>query len=177
MCNLYSVTKGQAAIIALTRAMRDTTGNLPPMPGVFPDYSAPIVRNGAGWHARVRRHAGACRRRSTRLCDPRRSGRTKLESKGQSRRFQALLRMEPDGGTTNIRNARSQHWKRWLGTCASLRRAFHLVQRIQQGRRAATSGSPSTRPAAGGVRRLSGRTGLRSARSRRARPPTICSAF
>jgi hypothetical protein len=29
--------KGQRAIIEFTRAMRDTTGNLPPMPGVFPD--------------------------------------------------------------------------------------------------------------------------------------------
>jgi putative SOS response-associated peptidase YedK len=47
MCNLYSITKGQAAIIALTRAMRDITGNLPPMPGVFPDYPAPVVRNAA----------------------------------------------------------------------------------------------------------------------------------
>ena len=45
MCNLYSITKGQAAIGAFTRAMRDLTGNLPPMPGVFPDYPAPIVRN------------------------------------------------------------------------------------------------------------------------------------
>ena len=45
MCNFYSITKGQAAIIALTRAMRDTTGNLPPLPGIFPDYLAPIVRN------------------------------------------------------------------------------------------------------------------------------------
>ena len=45
MCNLYSLTKGQAAIIALTRAMRDTTGNMPPLPGIFPDYLAPIVRN------------------------------------------------------------------------------------------------------------------------------------
>ena len=45
MCNLYSVTKGQAAIIAATRAMRDVTGNLPPLLGVFPDYKAPIVRN------------------------------------------------------------------------------------------------------------------------------------
>ena len=25
--------------------MRDTTGNLPPLPGVLPDYLAPIVRN------------------------------------------------------------------------------------------------------------------------------------
>jgi putative SOS response-associated peptidase YedK len=45
MCNLYSLTKGQAAIVALTRAMRDTTGNLPPLPGIFPDHLAPIVRN------------------------------------------------------------------------------------------------------------------------------------
>jgi putative SOS response-associated peptidase YedK len=44
MCNLYSVTKGQAAIRELARAMRDQTGNLPLIPGVFPDYSAPIVR-------------------------------------------------------------------------------------------------------------------------------------
>jgi putative SOS response-associated peptidase YedK len=47
MCNLYSLTKGQAAIRELARAMRDTTGNLPAMPGVFPDYAAPIVRTGA----------------------------------------------------------------------------------------------------------------------------------
>jgi putative SOS response-associated peptidase YedK len=45
MCNLYSITKGQRAIIEFTRAMRDTTGNLPPLPGIFPDYMAPIVRN------------------------------------------------------------------------------------------------------------------------------------
>src|SRR3954463_10102855 len=45
MCNLYSVTKGQQAIRELTRAMSDTTGNLPPMPAVFPDYAAPVVRN------------------------------------------------------------------------------------------------------------------------------------
>jgi len=45
MCNLYSVTTNQAAIIALARAMRDSNGNRPTYPGVFPDYMAPIVRN------------------------------------------------------------------------------------------------------------------------------------
>ena len=45
MCNLYSITTNQAAIIALFRAMNHNVGNLPPMPGVFPDYSAPIVGN------------------------------------------------------------------------------------------------------------------------------------
>jgi len=46
MCNLYSMTKGQKGIIDLTRAMIDQTGNLPPLPGIFPDHGAPIVREG-----------------------------------------------------------------------------------------------------------------------------------
>ena len=45
MCNLYSITKGPQAIRDLAHAMRDTTGNLPPVPGFFPDCRAPIVRN------------------------------------------------------------------------------------------------------------------------------------
>jgi hypothetical protein len=36
MCNLYSITTNQAAIIALFRVMNRYVGNLPPMPGVFP---------------------------------------------------------------------------------------------------------------------------------------------
>lgn len=44
MCNLYSYTKGQAAIRELAEAMRDTTGNLPLRPGIFPDTIAPVVR-------------------------------------------------------------------------------------------------------------------------------------
>jgi hypothetical protein len=28
----------------LAWAMRDTTGNLPSLPGIYPDYPAPIVR-------------------------------------------------------------------------------------------------------------------------------------
>jgi hypothetical protein len=37
MCNLYSMTKSQAAIREWISAMRDTTGNLPPMPVIFPE--------------------------------------------------------------------------------------------------------------------------------------------
>jgi hypothetical protein len=43
MCNLYSITTNQAAIIALFRAVNHNVGNLPPMHGVFPDYPAPVV--------------------------------------------------------------------------------------------------------------------------------------
>jgi putative SOS response-associated peptidase YedK len=46
MCNLYSMTRSQKAIRELTRAMVDRTGNLPPLPGIYPDYRAPIVGNG-----------------------------------------------------------------------------------------------------------------------------------
>jgi len=39
----------------------------------------------------------------------------KLEAKDKPVDFKELLRMEPDGGTTNIRNMKSKHWTRWLG--------------------------------------------------------------
>ncbi len=45
VCNLYSITTNQAAIAALFRVNNRYVGNLPPMPGVFPDYPAPVVRN------------------------------------------------------------------------------------------------------------------------------------
>lgn len=45
MCNLYSITTNQAAIAALFRVVNRYVGNLAPMPGVFPDYPAPVIRN------------------------------------------------------------------------------------------------------------------------------------
>ena len=48
MCNLYSITTNQAAIAALFRVVNRYVGNLAPMPGVFPDYPAPVVHNSGG---------------------------------------------------------------------------------------------------------------------------------
>jgi hypothetical protein len=45
VCNLYSITTNQAAIVALFRVVNRYVGNLAPMPGVFPDYPAPVIRN------------------------------------------------------------------------------------------------------------------------------------
>jgi len=45
MCNLYSMTKNVEAIRQLFGAMNSQVGNLPSLPGIFPDYPAPIVRN------------------------------------------------------------------------------------------------------------------------------------
>ena len=48
MCNLYSMKSNQEAMRSLVRYISDFTGNMPPLPGIFPDYQAPIVRNNDG---------------------------------------------------------------------------------------------------------------------------------
>lgn len=108
------MTKGQQAILQLSRAMRDTTGNLPPLPGIFPDYPAPIVRtapDGVRELALVRWGMPSSKKAlleaATRRAD-------KLRGKGKEVNFEELLQLEPDGGTTNVRNTSSPHCKRWL---------------------------------------------------------------
>ena len=91
MCNLYSLNKGQAAILQMTRAMLDQTGNLPLLPGIFPDYSAPIVRNTP-------------------------QGRElNMARWGMPSPAFALKGRKTDPGITNVRNVGSPHWRRWLG--------------------------------------------------------------
>ena len=90
MCNLYSVTKGQQAIRELAGAMRDKTGNLPPLPAIFPDYAAPIVRN-----------------------QP--DGRELTMARwGMPSPVFARKGKKSDPGVTNVRNVKSPHWRRWL---------------------------------------------------------------
>jgi putative SOS response-associated peptidase YedK len=92
MCNLYSITKGPQAIREFARAMRDKTGNLPPIPGVFPDYFAPIVRN----------ESDAARELT-------------MARWGMPSPQFAIDGRKTDPGVTNIRNVASLHWRRWLG--------------------------------------------------------------
>jgi putative SOS response-associated peptidase YedK len=87
MCNLYSLTKGQAAIRDWFRASHDRTGNLPLFPGIFPDQMAPIIRNGAdGERELVMARWG--------MPGPPQFGGAPI---------------------TNIRNVGSPHWRGWLG--------------------------------------------------------------
>ena len=87
MCNLYSLTKGQAAIRDWFRATNDRTGNQPLFPGIFPDQMAPIVRNGAdGERELVMARWG--------MPGPPQFGGAPI---------------------TNIRNVGSPHWRGWLG--------------------------------------------------------------
>ena len=92
ICNLYSLTKSQDAIRRITKAMRDRTGNLPQLPGIFPDYEAPIVRTAEDGEREL------------------------VEARwGMPSPAFALKGKKVDKGVPNIRNTSSPHWRRWLG--------------------------------------------------------------
>ncbi len=114
MCNLYSLTKSQTAIIEFTRAMKDSTGNLPSLPGIFPDYKTPVVANKGGIRELCMMRWGMPSSQLVQMQDAKKRA-AKLDARGTVYDFKELLRMEPDAGTTNIRNTSSKHWKRWLG--------------------------------------------------------------
>ena len=151
MCNLYSITKGQQAIREFTRAMSDRTGNLPPLPGVFPDYAAPIVRNQP---ERPRADHGPLGHALARLCaegQEVRSGRHQRPQRQVAALAALARRREP------------------------LRRALHQLLRARGAAgRHAPAGLVRLRrePAAGLSLPASGRAGPRCGRSRRARRPT-----
>ena len=85
MCNFYSITTNQEAISRLFRVINRYVGNLPPMPGVFPDYPAPVVRNtNTGRELAMMRWG---------MPPPPRTGGPPV---------------------TNIRNTSSPHWRGWL---------------------------------------------------------------
>lgn len=117
MCNLYSMTTNVEAIRRMFQVepANDHAGNLGSMPGIFPDYRAPVVRNGGGGRELVMARWGMPSSQHA-LMEATKKRATKLEAKGAPVDFKQLLRMEPDGGTTNIRNVKSKHWTRWLGT-------------------------------------------------------------
>ncbi|ANL64816.1 hypothetical protein AMC82_CH01122 [Rhizobium phaseoli] len=114
VCNLYRMMSNQQAIRAITRAMIDSTGNMEPQQEIWPDRMAPIVRN-----TPVGRELANVRwglpSSSKALFDAATKRADGLRKKGKPVDFDELLRMEPDGGTTNVRNVSSKHWKRWLG--------------------------------------------------------------
>ena len=85
MCNLYSITRTQEAMRRLFSIDRDLTGNLPPLPDVFPDQMAPIVR----------------------VAD----GERQLEMMRWGMPGPPQFGGAP---VTNIRNTDSPHWRAWL---------------------------------------------------------------
>jgi putative SOS response-associated peptidase YedK len=86
MCNLYSITRSQEAMRRLFAIEHDMTGNLPPLPDVFPDQLAPVVRGSDG------------------------------ERQLETMRWGMPGSPQYGGApVTNIRNTASPHWRAWLG--------------------------------------------------------------
>lgn len=115
MCNLYRTRSGHSELVAASRAMHADVGNLEPG-DIYPDYLAPIVRNGAEGREVVRARWGMPSSKKM-LLDAASKRADKLRAKGKeidADAFAELLKMEPDNGTTNVRNTASSHWKRWL---------------------------------------------------------------
>ena len=104
MCNLYSITTNQAAIIALFRVINRYVGNLPPMPGVFPDYPAPVVRNAGAERELIMMRWG--------MPPPPRAGGPPV---------------------TNIRNTSSPHWRGLAEAGEPLPGAVQQLRRIRAG--------------------------------------------
>ena len=74
-----------------TLPLFDRLGNLPPLPEIYPDYRAPIVRDVA-------------------------EGRELVMARwGMPTPAQFLIGKKTDRGVTNVRNTASAHWRRWLG--------------------------------------------------------------
>jgi putative SOS response-associated peptidase YedK len=115
MCNLYNLTTNQRAIIEFSRALRDLTGNLEPELDIFPDLAAPIVRNGLDGVRELVRVRWGMPSSSQAQFEATKKRADRLRTKGEAVDFDALLKMEPDRGTTNIRNTKSRHWAPWLG--------------------------------------------------------------
>ena len=117
MCNLYTHRKGPAAILDLFNAMRSEVGNLEPA-DYYPDYPAPVVRHdGAGGLVLTKARWGLTSSRKV-ILDNATKRADKLRAKGRevdAAAFSEILKMEPDGGTTNVRNTASSHWKPHLG--------------------------------------------------------------
>lgn len=113
MCNLYNLTTNQQAIRDFVSITHDLVGNLEPSVDVYPDRFAPIIRNNED-----RRELAMVRwgmpSSSQALFEAAKKRADKLRAKGKEVDFDELLKMEPDGGTTNVRNTTSKHWKRWL---------------------------------------------------------------
>ena len=85
MCNLYSLNRPQDEIRRWFDVSHDSAGNLPPMPGIFPDQMAPVVLAGKEGRELTMMRWG--------IPGPKAYGEYPV---------------------TNVRNVKSPHWRPWL---------------------------------------------------------------
>jgi len=101
------------------------------MPGIFPDYPAPIIRNAEGERELTMGRWGMPTSKPA-LFEATKKRAQKLEAKGKPVDFKALMRLEPDSGVTNIRNTNSAHWLAWSTAqrTACVKPLQHALRRV-----------------------------------------------
>ncbi|AWC24969.1 hypothetical protein CO731_04462 [Aminobacter sp. MSH1] len=114
MCNLYNFSSSQDELRALTKVLDDIAGNLEPSIDVYPGRNGPVVRNFKGRRQLAMLNWGMPTS-SRVMFDATKKRVQKLQAKGQTVDFNAMLAKEPDRGVTNIRKTDSKHWAQWLG--------------------------------------------------------------
>lgn len=157
-------------------ALNNRVGNLPSLPGIFPDYPAPIVRNAPDGREIVMARWGMPTSQVA-LMEATKKRAVKLEGKCDTVDFKDLLRLEPDSGVTNILNAASRHWQ----LAGSARRtavcAVHVISEYDtiDGKKV-PSGLRSTKAARCSPSPGSGPTGHLCERPRKARSQPMSTA-
>jgi putative SOS response-associated peptidase YedK len=113
MCNLYHLTPTDW----LNKWAQDAEGlvNLMPYYDVYPNRTAPIIRNTATGRRQFVNTLWGLPSSPQALYQAAAKRAVKFRAKGYDVNFDELLKMEPDIGTTNVRNTNSKHWTRWLG--------------------------------------------------------------
>lgn len=116
MCNLYRLdARDWAAKFAQDARSFDNLVNMMDAYEVYPDREGLILRNTAAGRRELTHVRWGLPSSQNALFENAKKRADKLRAKGKEFDFNELLRMEPDGGTTNVRRTDSKHWKRWLG--------------------------------------------------------------
>jgi putative SOS response-associated peptidase YedK len=116
MCNLYQLdARDWTRKFAIDAQTFDNLANMMDDYEVYPDRTGLILRNTAAGRPQLAHVRWGLPSSKKALLDAASKRADKLRAKGKDVDFDMLLKMEPDGGTTNVRNTKSSHWKRWLG--------------------------------------------------------------
>lgn len=121
MCNLYAMMEARAEAARVARALIDRNNNQPPQPGIYPDYEAPVIIVGEDGQREMRNMRWGMPSSKRALLDAANKRADALRKKGTEFDFAELLKLEPDKGTTNVRNTSNAaggvnaHWRPWLG--------------------------------------------------------------
>ena len=133
VCNLYSMTTNVNPSGACSRSTRPTTGsgNLPPMPGIYPDYPAPIVRTGSGRELAMARWGMPSSQKA--LLDA-------TKKRAEDSRFQGSAPVGARQRDHQYPQRREHPLKALVRTGKLLSRAVHFVFGVRHDRRQENSG-------------------------------------